>query len=297
MCHDYQCASLQVRPKSAKMVLAKILHQLKSLTLHTRSGGTSIPMIKAIFRTKWHGLVAIVLGAVAILGVAWINSNSGEVPRNLTKPKPKLIYQPRTVYDLSGFSTVQHNLKGWPADASLDDVSRAWKGAGFQIIGLVDQALARPNLPDVMRIRMLFDKVVLLNYEGQPQAAYRILEELRSHVEGSDPLAAESLFSIIFAQGVTSLRRGEDENCILCRGESSCIIPISPAAIHTFPQGSQQAIHHFSEYLKEFPDDLEVCWLLNLAHMTLGEYPQKVDPQARLTHLLVLVLHGSQIGG
>jgi hypothetical protein len=65
----------------------------------------------------------------------------------------------------------------------------------------------------------------------------------------------------------------------MCRGESSCILPISSAAIHQFPEGSRLAIRHFTEYLTEFPDDLEVRWLLNLAHMTLGEYPDKVDPR------------------
>ena len=75
------------------------------------------------------------------------------------------------------------------------------------------------------------------------------------------------------------MRRGENENCIECRGESSCILPISPAAVHTIPTGSRLAIEHFTEYLRQFPDDLEVRWLLNLAHMTLGEHPGKVDPK------------------
>ncbi len=78
---------------------------------------------------------------------------------------------------------------------------------------------------------------------------------------------------------MTALRRGETDNCVMCRGESSCILPIAPAAVHTNPTGSRLAIRHFTEYLEQFPDDLEVRWLLNLAHMTLGEYPAKVDPR------------------
>ena len=49
--------------------------------------------------------------------------------------------------------------------------------------------------------------------------------------------------------------------------------------MHTNPAGSRLAIQHFTEYLEQFPDDLEVRWLLNLAHMTLGEHPDKVDPR------------------
>jgi hypothetical protein len=68
----------------------------------------------------------------------------------------------------------------------------------------------------------------------------------------------------------------------MCRGETSCIIPISPAAVHTNRRGSRLAIEHFTAYLQMFPGDLEVRWLLNLAHMTLGEYPDKVQPEFRL---------------
>ncbi len=45
----------------------------------------------------------------------------------------------------------------------------------------------------------------------------------------------ENLYTIIYFQGITALRRGETENCVMCRGESSCILPISAAAVHTDP--------------------------------------------------------------
>ncbi len=82
------------------------------------------------------------------------------------------------------------------------------------------------------------------------------------------------------------MRLGETENCVMCRGESSCIIPIVSAAVHTNPTGSRLAIQHFTDYLNQFPDDLGVRWLLNVAHMTLGEHPDKVDPRflLRLDH-------------
>ena len=79
--------------------------------------------------------------------------------------------------------------------------------------------------------------------------------------------------------GVVAFRRGEIENCIHCVGPSSCILPISKAGVHTQPAGSRQAIEHFTAYLKLVPGDLRVRWLLNLAYMTLGEYPEKVPPQ------------------
>jgi predicted amidohydrolase YtcJ len=79
--------------------------------------------------------------------------------------------------------------------------------------------------------------------------------------------------------GVIHLRRGETENCLDCRGPSSCIFPIARAAVHQLPSGSRAAIQHFRAYLKERPEDLGVRWLLNVAYMTLGEYPDKVPAE------------------
>ena len=122
-------------------------------------------------------------------------------------------------------------------------------------------------------------KTMLLHSEGETAEAGRVLEHARARLEANDDLARKYLYTIIFYQGLTALRHGENENCIMCRGESSCILPIAPSARHTRPDGSRRAIGYFTEYLRHFPDDFEVRWVLNLAHMTLGEYPDKVDPR------------------
>jgi hypothetical protein len=82
--------------------------------------------------------------------------------------------------------------------------------------------------------------------------------------------------------GLCALRRGELENCVACLGPSSCIFPIDETAYHTVQAGSREAVTHFTAYLEEFPGDLRVRWLLNLAHMTLGEYPDKVPAKYRV---------------
>ena len=63
-------------------------------------------------------------------------------------------------------------------------------------------------------------------------------------------------------------------------GPSSCIFPIAPEAQHQLPSGSRAAIGPLhGDYLKERPDDLGVRWLLNVAAMTLGEYPDGVPKE------------------
>ena len=80
-------------------------------------------------------------------------------------------------------------------------------------------------------------------------------------------------------RGVIALRRGEVENCIECAGPSSCTFPIVPEATYRRQAGSREAIARFSAYLRDHPGDVRARWLLNLAHMTLGEHPAKVPPR------------------
>jgi hypothetical protein len=82
--------------------------------------------------------------------------------------------------------------------------------------------------------------------------------------------------------GIVALRRGEVENCVECVGRSSGIFPIAGEAVHRNEAGSREAVKWFTAYLAESPRDLRVIWLLNIAAMTLGEYPDKVPPEYRI---------------
>jgi hypothetical protein len=188
-------------------------------------------------------------------------------------------FRPRTVLSTSGFVPLMASMEGWDPNASLQTIAETWKDAGSKAISKLDGPLqAARNAADSLRtVNLLVPRALLFNSEGEPRRAYEALEEARSLLKQDDVLARLWLYDVVYHQGVAAMRLGENENCIECRGESSCILPISPAAIHSIPTGSRLAIRHFTEYLRQFPNDLEVRWLLNLAHMTLGEYPDKVD--------------------
>lgn len=78
--------------------------------------------------------------------------------------------------------------------------------------------------------------------------------------------------------GVAWLRRGELENCLHNHNAETCIFPLSKAAEHKLAEGAEHAVKHFKKHLAQKPDNLEVRWLLNLAYMALGKYPQAVPP-------------------
>ena len=186
------------------------------------------------------------------------------------------------VVDSSGLGVLIPMLPRWRPEASLREISDIWSGAGYRAIEQIEERLADQALPVEERVMNVFMKAALFNYEGEPEKSYAELEQLRSFVEQDERIARTALASVIYYQGVSAMLRGENDNYLMCRGESSCTLPISPGAAHLSASGARLAIRHFTEYLDQFPDDLEVCWLLNVTRMTLGEYPDLVDPRFRL---------------
>ncbi len=196
---------------------------------------------------------------------------------SLDRPAPA--YEERQQIDTSGFSRIIAAVKPMPRDASLAEIADDWSRIGQRAGQAIERQFASSPMTAQDGFLRDLSRAMLHHSEGQTAEAARVLEQARRRLELNADLARKHLYTVIFYQGVTALRHGENENCIECRGESSCILPISPAARHTKPDGSRRAIGYFTEYLRRFPDDLEVRWLLNLAHMTLGEYPDKVDPR------------------
>jgi hypothetical protein len=58
-----------------------------------------------------------------------------------------------------------------------------------------------------------------------------------------------------------------------------CLFPILPASRFANTAASEKAIQFFMKGLKDRPDDLEVRWLLNIAHMTTGTWPAGVPKE------------------
>ena len=81
---------------------------------------------------------------------------------------------------------------------------------------------------------------------------------------------------------VAYLRLGETENCLAHRNPDSCIFPVRAGGIHREPAGVRKAIEYLMEILQRRPDHLTARWLLNLAHMTLGDRPEKVPEKLRI---------------
>jgi hypothetical protein len=202
-------------------------------------------------------------------------------PARSPEHRPRL-YSPRKPFDTSGFGLSYKLLKPWRDPTSLEDIRNSFLDLGQRSLPLFDNRLATRG-GTLETLDSLLAKFSLYMYDGQPREAYEEMVKARKLVDSYDQLAEEYLYTIIFIQGVAGMRRGENENCLNCRGEGACIFPLRPTAVHTKPDGSRLAIRHFTEYLQQFPDDPGARWLLNLAYMTLGEYPSKVPAEYLMT--------------
>ena len=166
-----------------------------------------------------------------------------------------------------------------PADpTSLAEIGSSAASRGRRGITALEAQLAAldpANLRSAAELNL--SVAALLMYEGDFAAADVRLARIQK--EGASAMPAEFLANVEAMRGVAALRLGEVENCVACRNEASCIFPLSPAAVHLRPSGSRGPIEHFTRYLRERPEDLGVPWLLNVAHMTVGTYPEGVPAE------------------
>src|SRR5262249_22737410 len=182
-------------------------------------------------------------------------------------------------FEDGGFSTASRYTGAIHDPRSLQELREAIRGRGRRGIAALraKHDAPRPDSPptreQVVERLQLERSIGLLNmYEGKFEEAARWIEGV---VRASEtPLAIRSDLTAVL--GILALRRGEIENCLECVGPSSCIFPIDREAVHRNQAGSREAVRWFTEYLKETPGDLRAIWLLNLAYMTPGEYPDKV---------------------
>jgi hypothetical protein len=137
-------------------------------------------------------------------------------------------------------------------------------------LAYMDSLLGLPHSTPSEKRYCNYLKANILLELGQEDQAVQILEELTKE----DP--RYQLDVVWKTLAVAYLRQGERSNCISNHAAESCILPVKGMGVHNDPTGSSKAIDIYKHLLERNPKDLESGWLLNLAYMTLGEYPRGV---------------------
>jgi hypothetical protein len=119
---------------------------------------------------------------------------------------------------------------------------------------------------------------------GNEEEAIELFEQLIATIEGSAAAKNSSnIPKLAFQLGEAYLRHAETQNCCRQYTPESCVFPIAGAGIHQQQEPSRRAIEFFTQTLQSTPRSspvhLSALWLLNIAYMTVGEYPGGVPPE------------------
>lgn len=140
------------------------------------------------------------------------------------------------------------------------------------------------NAPKLERWLKLYQLGKAELHLGNEEESIRLMNEALELIrDNPNEIKPELLRQFYFDTAIGYLRWGETQNCCQKYTPGSCIIPIRGDAIHDHKDGSQRGIEWLTALLKstdpEQPMHLAVQWLLNLAYMTLGQYPGGVPSE------------------
>ena len=141
---------------------------------------------------------------------------------------------------------------------------------------LVAEALKSPDTTKMAPIDRAQANVLqgqLHAFRGDMAPAIRSLEDARRIAAAEMP---DLRLQLMEALGVAHLHKAELDNGVYARPGDRCLLAPRPGARFENISDVSKAIEYFSSYLTEERDDLEVRWLLNLAHRFAGTYPAGV---------------------
>jgi len=209
---------------------------------------------------RWTGALA----AGALLFLASLGGAEGPTPPGLptaaTREMGALLEQSAALVDPLSLSLVVN-------DRRADLLARQLKEA--------------PTFAERVRLR-LATAAEQVN-AGRVDAALATLQALEADVRANDPggwLRYRPRVQML--EVLAHLRRAEDENCHLANTRDACLAPIRGEGVHQKREGATRAVRGLDEVLRAEPDNLRARWLLNIAHMTLGSYPDGVPVRQRI---------------
>ena len=129
-------------------------------------------------------------------------------------------------------------------------------------------------LPDRLRYRSEIARYRL--YAGQSEAAAAAFEDILREASGDPSVSPTFVSAVRQLLALSHLRVAMKRNCVPGPATARCSVPVGRGAVHPDGGAARRAIEEYTRILGDPPDPstaLAAQWLLNLAYMTLGEYP------------------------
>ncbi|MGA8043914.1 MAG: FG-GAP-like repeat-containing protein [Terracidiphilus sp.] len=149
----------------------------------------------------------------------------------------------------------------------------------FQRIAYLELLLTHPlSLQDEMTVRMELANEQLRagRSEGAVETMETLLNNAQSHWNELPRPRQAQMHELL---ALSYLRLGEQENCVGMHNALSCNFPLRGGGLHQKTRGAEGAVREYTAALKLNPASEIDRWLLNLAYMQLGRYPQDVPKQ------------------
>ncbi|MBV8855429.1 MAG: CRTAC1 family protein [Acidobacteria bacterium] len=113
--------------------------------------------------------------------------------------------------------------------------------------------------------------------QGRNREAARRLEQVKKSAAANvalfDPPFLKNVRELL---AVSYLRAGQQENDSAREGTAPALLTVASPRAHVANEETEAAVKEYLEILRADPDDATSRWLLNLAYMSLGEYPGEV---------------------
>ena len=187
------------------------------------------------------------------------------------------------VYDVSGFTDARVSLETLAKPAGWNMEPRAICEARVQSIAAtrssVEAYLSPQNQaavgaqPAVDIMQLQSGLAQLEAYEGRMDRAIARFEEALKIAQADVPAGALQMEE---ALGISHLHKAAMDNNALAAPGEFCLLYLRPGQGYAKTGDVEKAIGYFRRYLEQQPEDLEVRWLLNVAHMLAGTYPAGV---------------------
>ena len=139
-----------------------------------------------------------------------------------------------------------------------------------------------PDDTSLEAMRMRFDHADYLQRHGRVDESIEVLLALDAALAAA-AAPEEWRNRVRVGLGVAHLRRGELHHCVQHHNPASCVFPIAGDGVWPDVASATAAIEWLGRALASDPEELSARWLLNLAHMTRGTYPDGVPPEQLLS--------------
>ncbi len=240
-------------PTSQRLILAfQAATVLLGIALWLRNSGVRLGVIG-----RWS--------VTGVLSISVFLGGMGTVLSISSSPQPR--EKPPVIWDLNELcARLRASRESHMGDAYLEKVR-----------GELETALTSDMPTDqLITFHERLSRALLAS--GDPVAAVEQMQHaLALALEAGLPMRNVNL--VRFRLAVALLRRGEVDHCLQMHNPESCLFPVSGMGVWSDPSGARAASEVLEEILRLDPSLLGARWLLNVANMTAGTYPDGVPPE------------------